>query len=152
MIDSVPAVSIHDDRFKQALILTEHLAVCRENWLDRMTGGGRSQKPFFAKSAAELGSLLPRFEALEQAWVTYLNSLNDDALSADFEFKSSDDESCCWNVEGQIRQLIGHAFYHRGQIVLLVDQLGGTTVDTDYLFWRYAQDTERWGCHKTVTP
>ena len=31
--------------------------------------------------------------------------------------------------------MVGHAFYHRGQIVMLVAELGGDTVDTDYLFW-----------------
>ena len=32
----------------------------------------------------------------------------------------------------QIEQLAGHAAYHRGQIALLVDQLGGEVQDTDY--------------------
>ncbi len=31
--------------------------------------------------------------------------------------------------------LAGHASCHRGQIALLVDQLGGETVDTDYVYW-----------------
>jgi uncharacterized damage-inducible protein DinB len=38
-------------------------------------------------------------------------------------------------IEVQIVQLIGHASYHRGQVALLVDQLGGETVDTDYADW-----------------
>ncbi|MGC4045162.1 MAG: DinB family protein [Armatimonas sp.] len=38
-------------------------------------------------------------------------------------------------IEVQIVQLIGHAPYHRGQVALLVDQLGGEVVDTDYADW-----------------
>ena len=49
-----------------------------------------------------------------------------------------------WNILGQLMQLVGHSYYHRGQIALLVDQLGGTTTDTDYFYWMVAQDRERW--------
>jgi len=45
-----------------------------------------------------------------------------------------------WSIEGQIVQLVGHAFYHRGQIAQIVDDLGGSTVDTDYLFWAYVKN------------
>jgi uncharacterized damage-inducible protein DinB len=31
--------------------------------------------------------------------------------------------------------VFGHAWYHRGQIAMLVKDLGGETVDTDYIFW-----------------
>jgi uncharacterized damage-inducible protein DinB len=42
-------------------------------------------------------------------------------------------------VEVQVIQLFGHASYHRGQIALLVDQLGGEVVDTDYVDWWWAR-------------
>lgn len=69
-----------------------------------------------------------------------MRSLSEEALSKDFEFPASDGKRYRWSIEGQIVQLVGHAFYHRGQIVLLVDELGGKTEDTDYLFWAYKRD------------
>ena len=67
--------------------------------------------------------------------------MRDDDLARDFEFNSSTGDRYRWNIEGQIAQLVGHAFYHRGQISLLVDELGGETVDTDYLFWAVARNS-----------
>ena len=52
-----------------------------------------------------------------------------------FEFTELNGESFRLPIEVQIVQLVGHASYHRGQIALLVDQLGGETVDTDYADW-----------------
>ena len=40
-----------------------------------------------------------------------------------------------WPLIDLLTQLFGHAWYHRGQIALLVKDLGGEPVDTDYIFW-----------------
>ena len=77
----------------------------------------------------------PRFAALESHWTDYLTQLEEDHLAQDFEFTESNGERYRLPIEVQIVQLIGHAAYHRGQVVLLVDQLGGETVDTDYADW-----------------
>lgn len=134
MIDSVPTDQHRDPRFQQALNLAAHLAACRENWLDRMVARGENQVPWF-EEAASRASLTLRFQAVEHAWTAYLASLDDDDLQVDFEFPLGNGQRFRWYVEGQILQLIGHGNYHRAQIALLVDQLGGKTVDTDYLFW-----------------
>ncbi len=81
---------------------------------------------------------------METTWEAYLASLTNDDLDRDFEFPSGESRFR-WNIEGQLRQLVGHAFYHRGQIAILVEQLGGETFDTDYLFWAYKQDPGSWG-------
>jgi uncharacterized damage-inducible protein DinB len=40
-----------------------------------------------------------------------------------------------WPLVDLLTQVFGHAWYHRGQIAMLVKDLGGETVDTDYIFW-----------------
>ncbi len=84
---------------------------------------------------ADLAPLRPRFAALESRWTDYLARLTAEQLAQDFEFTESDGERYRLPVEVQTVQLLGHASYHRGQIALLVDQLGGETVDTDYADW-----------------
>jgi uncharacterized damage-inducible protein DinB len=143
MIDSVPETQRADPRFTQALELAAHLAACRENWLDRMTGVNEGRGVWWPKGM-DLTQIREWFTVVEARWTCYLAELTEDALDVDFEFKVSANKGYRWNIEGQIVQLVGHAFYHRGQIGLLVDQLGGKTVDTDYLFWAFKQEPDRW--------
>ena len=83
-----------------------------------------------------LTSLRHRYDALEAGWSQYLSSLTDDDLPRDFEFSHAPGESFSLPVEVQVEQLAHHAAYHRGQVALLVDMLGGEVVDTDYAdFW-----------------
>jgi uncharacterized damage-inducible protein DinB len=138
MIDSVPPERRSDPGFGRAVDLAAHLAACRENWLDRMAASGTNQVDWFPRNVP-LESLRPRFARMEVQWIQYLNGLSDEDLERDFEFPARDGRYR-WNIEGQIVQLVGHAFYHRGQVSLLVDELGGKTVDTDYLFWAVARD------------
>lgn len=140
MIASVPESHRSDPRFERAVQLAHHLAVCRENWLDRMTNESRDQKDWWPEGETH-ATLVERFQALEEKWTTYLRALTDEGLLEDFEFPSTDRTSRYrWSIEGQIVQLVGHAFYHRGQIAQIVLELGGESVDTDYLYWAYRRN------------
>lgn len=134
MLETVPEPARADAKFERALKLAGHLAACRENHLAALQGREGAEAWF--PESVELASLRPRFAALEVAWSAYLDSLTDKTLVQDIELLDGD-YRYLWNVEGQVFQLLGHAWYHRGQIALLVDDLGGTTVDTDYVDWVY---------------
>ncbi len=133
MLESVPADRRNDPRFGRAVALAGHLAACRENWLAMIVSSGGPEVEWWPEDCP-LESLRPRYAWLESRWTEYLAGLDDDTLVRDFVFE---DGGARWrfNVEGQIFQLVGHAPYHRGQIALLVDELGGETVDTDYVEW-----------------
>ncbi len=137
MLDLVPDARRSDARFQQAVTLAGHLAACRENWLDHMAGEGRNQVAWRDKQC-DLAALPSRFAALERAWTDYLARLQEDRLAQDFAFTDNGERFSLPN-EVQIVQLFGHASYHRGQVALLVDQLGGETVDTDYADWWWAR-------------
>jgi len=143
MIESVPLDKRDDPGFGRALVLAAHLSACRENWLDRMIAEGQGQVDWWPEDV-KFASLRPRYAAMESKWADYLASLTDDDLDCDFEFGTTDGKRWRWSIEGQIVQLVGHAFYHRGQIALLVGELGGEPVDTDYLYWEY-QRNPRYG-------
>jgi len=138
MLESVPEASRRDARFQQAVTLAGHLAACRENWLDRMEGEERRPVAWW-DAQCKLAPLRPRFTALESRWTDYLARLDEGYLVQYFEFSEGGEERFRLPAEVQIVQLFGHASYHRGQIALLVDQLGGETVETDYVDWWWAR-------------
>ena len=140
MLESVPEVSRTDPRFPRALGIVAHLAACRENWLTWMAGEDHPIELWF-ETDTTLESLRPRYAALEERWVGYLAALTDTDLEATFSFTEADGNTYRVVRSGQLTQLEGHACYHRGQVVLLVDMLGGTTMDTDYIDWVYPRDS-----------
>lgn len=142
MIESVPEANRTRPEFHRALVLSAHLCACRENWLDRMIHGGKQQGEWWPEHVL-LADLRPRYASMQESWSKYLADLSDAELDKDFEFDSGGTRFR-WNVEGQIVQLVGHAFYHRGQIAQIVEELEGKPVDTDYLYWAYTQNP-RWG-------
>lgn len=139
MIESVPVEQRGDPRFQRAVALAGHLAACRENWLDRMVAGGVHQVDWWPEGE-RLEGLRSRYEKVEVAWSQYLGSLTESELERDFEYGATDGRRYRWNVDGQIFQLVGHAYYHRGQIAQLVEALGGVPEDTDYLYWAFPQN------------
>ena len=140
MVESVPGANRSAARLARAVQLAHHLAVCGENWLDRMAHGGNAQKDWWPEGhAAE--ALRARYAKVEKEWTAYLARTTEADLAKEFEFLGSDGRTQFrWSIEGQIVQLVGHAFYHRGQIALLVEELGGQTENTDYLFWAYKRN------------
>ena len=134
MLETVPEGYHGDARFRRAVTLADHLAACREKWLDAMEGREPSQVAWWDERC-DPATLRPRFAALENQWTDYLARLDQDTMAQDFEFTESDGEHFRLPLGVQIEQLAGHAAYHRGQITVLVDQLGGETVDTDYVDW-----------------
>jgi uncharacterized damage-inducible protein DinB len=137
MLESVPETARMDARFARAVQLAAHLAACRENYL-AILQGREASSPWWPEDIP-FDTLRSRYAYLESAWSAYLGSLSDESLTKNVALQEGT-YRYRWNIEGQVFQLLGHAYYHRGQISLLVDQLGGTTVDTDYVDWVLAND------------
>ncbi len=142
MIDSVSESARGDARYMRCLILADHLAACRANWLSMMAGGAEVM-PWWEESV-DRATLDGLYQRAEREWTDYLANLKEEELDKDFDFPLPEGGHWRWHIEGQIYQLLGHAHYHRGQIALLVDQLGGETVDTDFADWMPARDPGRW--------
>jgi len=141
MIDGVPADARTDPRFARAVTIAAHLAACRSNWL-KMIETGEGDEPWWERDV-DPATLGPRYARVEALWTEYLAKLDDDGLAQPFIFADGPGRYR-GHVEGQVLQLVGHSDYHRGQVVLLVDQLGGETVETDYVNWICERDP-RWG-------
>ena len=134
MLAGVPAENRDDPRFARAVRIADHLAACRINHLKFITAAGGPYEEWFAEEAYFDG-LPAKFSAAEEAWTAYLETLTDEQALGTFGIPIENGEVYTLQTRVQIEQLIGHAAYHRGQVVMLVDMLGGETEDTDYVDW-----------------
>lgn len=133
MLAGVPEAARWDGRFQRAISIASHMCACRQNYLNSLLGSESQAEPWFEEQG-DFSSLRSRFNRMEAEWKAYLANLDGAALDGFFTFW---DNGRKWKMstQAQLFQLIGHAGYHRGQVVLLVDQLGGETVDTDFILW-----------------
>ena len=120
-------------QFTRAVGKMAHLVAARHMWLFRL--GVVTDRPESWFPSTTLDQLPAAVEAIEQRWTAYLARLTDSDLTADFVYTGSDDRRYRWRLLDLLTQVFGHAWYHRGQIAMLVKDLGGDVVDTDYIFW-----------------
>lgn len=134
MLRSVPRDQVDTKAYRRAVELFDHLLTARIIWLNRL--GGCTNKPgeWFPKGAT-LDELVEKQEETEELWTRYLSQLTDEGLAQTFRYSVQDGRTFEWKLEHLLTQVFGHAWYHRGQIALLIDQIGGVTPDTDFIFW-----------------
>jgi uncharacterized damage-inducible protein DinB len=153
MLESVPQSARGSEQFARSVGKLTHLAMARYMWLNRLGEWERRPDDFFSRLAplpasadsatrsaywfpkAPLEELPAIFRGVEEQWTRYLASLTDNDLMRDFEFVGYDGKRRRWRIVDLLTQVFGHACYHRGQIAMLVKELGGEAVDTDYIFW-----------------
>ena len=143
MLQSVPAGQRTDERFARAVQIAHHMATCRQGFL-AVIEGVSDLLPRPSPEIPDSDRLQELFLEMESGWQDFLDRAVDERIDGRFVF-SDNGEKWSLSLEAQLFQLIGHAAYHRGQVILLVDQLGGETFDTDYIEWFTANFPEGWG-------
>jgi len=133
MLQSVPAAARSSPQFARAVGKMAHLVAARHNWLFRLGAAGDHPQGWFPSTT--LDELPGAIESIQSRWTAYLARLSDADLAADFTFTGYDGKRRRWPLVDLLTQVFGHAWYHRGQIAMLVKDLGGDAVDTDYIFW-----------------
>jgi uncharacterized damage-inducible protein DinB len=133
MLQSVPATARTSPQFARAVGRMAHLVAARHVWLFRL--GEVQDHPESGFPSTTLEQLPAAVETVERGWTQYLAKLTDADLGKDFEFTARDGKRYRLRILDLLTQVFGHAWYHRGQIAMLVKDLGGQPVDTDYIFW-----------------
>ncbi len=152
--DTVPASKRSGTEYQKAVDVFAHLAAARRMWLNRIGFGTRSETsnaswffgelPARANGIATTSDLFPTGRNLDHvkkdiasvhaAWDRYFETLDEKEIKRTFEYTSSEGGRYRNTVEDVLAQLYGHAWYHRGQIALLVRTAGGTPAETDFVF------------------
>ncbi|MEK6702967.1 MAG: DinB family protein [Planctomycetota bacterium] len=133
MLESVPAAARTSAQFTRAVGKAAHLVAARHMWLHRL--GICQNKPADWFPPTTLEELPAATAAVESLWVTYLASLSDEDTYNDVQWMGFDGKRRRWPLMDLLTQIFGHAWYHRGQVAMLVKDLGGEPIDCDYIFW-----------------
>lgn len=120
--------------FQKALDLAAHLVAARWTWLFRL---GRAADPPQAlfPTATTLSALPGAFAAMHAEWDAYLDEAGADELDRVVEYTAFDGRRFRSRVEDILGQLYGHSWYHRGQVALLLRQIGAEPAVTDFVYW-----------------
>jgi len=133
MLQSVPPANRSSAPFARAVGKMAHLVAARHMWLFRL--GVVENHPESSFPATPLEQLPAAIDRVEHGWTNYLAQLTESDLAAELTYTARDGKRYRWGLLDLLTQVFGHAWYHRGQIAMLVKDLGGTPVDTDYIFW-----------------
>ena len=136
MLESVPVEQRKDPLFQRAIAIVDHVVVSRDNWLKWEFNEGKDMDPWYDPNAS-LEALKNKTSVMHEKWLQYLEDLDEAGLIRSIIVGLRNDEPAEWDAKGQILQFVGHAHYHRGQVALIVDMLGGKVLDTDYLFYAH---------------
>lgn len=133
MLESVPEAARSSPPFSRAVGKAAHLVAARHMWLYRL--GVCADKPESSFPSTPFERLRAAFAEVERRWTEFLASLTEQKVLADVEYVGFDGKRRRYPLIELLTQVFGHAWYHRGQIAMLVKDLGGEPIDTDYIFW-----------------
>ncbi len=134
-LHSVPNENRSHEAYQKALTMFGHTLVARQAWLYRLGITSTPPTTFFPTNV-DLTQLETGWAEVFAAYRKLLSSKTDDAEFATvIEYQSSDAGRFKNTFADVLVQLNGHGSYHRGQIAMLVKQLGGTPAITDFIYW-----------------
>lgn len=114
-----------------------HIVAAEKIWLSRLTG-----KP---ESSLLKAQEVPSLAALKQIWedvasrtARFLAKLDDATLASSFDFAGAEGKKYSQTYLQALQHLLNHSTYHRGQIAILMRQVGVQPIGTDLIsFYRH---------------
>jgi uncharacterized damage-inducible protein DinB len=114
-----------------------HVVAAEKIWLSRLTG--KPETVLMTEQEA------PTLQALKSVWeevagrmAKFVAKLDDEALEIDLHYGTTSGETVTNTYVQVLQHIVNHASYHRGQITVLMRQLGFQPVHTDMIaFFRH---------------
>ena len=101
-------------------------------WLRRWQG--ESPKQIFApQEFPDWNTVESRWHGIEQEQITLMKNLTDELLSSRVSYENLEGVRWEYSLAEMTQHLANHSSYHRGQIAVLLRQLGQTAPATDFL-------------------
>ena len=119
--------------YAKAVSLLAHLVAARRLWLYRLGVDAHQPTTFFPQ--VPLDELEGGLSEMHRLWAAYLAKLTDADIARSFEYTSSDAGRMRNTLEDVLAQLSTHSAYHRGQIAMLLRQMGAEPATTDFIYW-----------------
>lgn len=131
-LTAVPAEKRTAPEFRRAVDLMAHILGARWFWLAQIGATSERRMKFFSKEFP-VADLPERLGEMEGVWQRYLEGLTGSALDRSVEWGPSEGPRFTNTVEEVLTQLFGHSTYHRGQIALLLRQIGCQPPATEFI-------------------
>jgi uncharacterized damage-inducible protein DinB len=114
-----------------------HLVAAEKIWLSRLTGKPETSL-MTEEDAPTLQDLKSAWEEVAGRMAKFLVKLDDEALQKSLRYVTTRGETFTNTFEQILQHIVNHASYHRGQITVLLRQLGFQPVNTDIIaFFRH---------------
>ncbi len=135
--DTLDSESLQRDvgiSFGSVLGTLEHMFGADWIWLERWQG--RSPASWPAKGTmTTIDDFRDAWTVLDADRARFLDSIDGSQLSQPIRYRNLKGETFEYPLGQLLFHVSNHATYHRGQVMQLVRQLGGTVKSTDYLYW-----------------
>jgi uncharacterized damage-inducible protein DinB len=109
-----------------------HMVGAEWVWLERLQG----RSPVALPPATEFSTLRrvsERWRVVERGFFDYLTSLREEQLSQSVAYTNFSAQNWSYTVEMILLHTVNHQTYHRGQVTMVLRQLGAQPAATDLL-------------------
>lgn len=111
-----------------------HVMSAEEIWFFRLRGESLAamRKPEDFPTRLEIRH---KWNLIERDVRAYVNRLTDADLLTNVCYRTTTGKTCSDSLAGVLLHVVNHGTDHRAQILSLIDQLGGETVEQDLIFY-----------------
>lgn len=122
--------------FPSVLTTLAHIVSADWIWLRRWAGQSPTAAPA-EWSLTSLASIRERWDEVEAERSAVLAELDDEALQREVDYCNTAGSAFTSRMDEMLRHVVDHSTYHRGQVVTMLRQLGGTPPATGLIvFYR----------------
>jgi uncharacterized damage-inducible protein DinB len=109
-----------------------HIVAAEWIWLRRWLGESPSAPPAWVEQAS-LGELKAQLAAIEAERARFLEDRTEADLEQPVPYRTLKGDADSEALSGQLRHVVNHSSYHRGQLATLLRQLGRVPPGTDLI-------------------
>lgn len=121
-----------------------HVVSTEWGWLSRCGGRKRTGR-LHPEDYATVESLIEEWNRVEVSMRNYLPELQDEDLARRIEYTGGDDKKCSMPLGELLQHTLNHAAHHRGQVAVLLRELGYDPGQFDLLFYfAEKRDVQPW--------
>lgn len=128
---SVPEAARAAQELAKARGIMAHVQMARRMWLSRLGAIARPEWVMFPDWP--LDKLDAEMTDLDRLWGNYLESLREGELANPVRYASTEGVGYVSTIHEILTHVHNHSTYHRGQVAMLVSQVGGQRATTDFI-------------------
>ncbi|MEO5589619.1 MAG: DinB family protein [Gemmatimonadaceae bacterium] len=120
--------------FPSLRLTLEHVLAAEVVWLSRWKGHSLGDAPDFTGRGG-VTSLRAMWDSFWNRQFAFLLHLSDDDLARPVSVRTRSGIEAVQALHDTMVHVVNHSTYHRGQVVTMIHQLGGTPVNSDYFVY-----------------